>query len=265
MIIIGEKINSSITEVNAAIINEDSDFIQNLAKLQEEAGADYIDVNAGTLLDQESSKIIWLINTVREITSKPLVIDSPNPEVIKIALEVYTGPTPIINSISLEEDRYNSIIGLVKEYKTKVIALCMDDTGVPDSTDSRMSIARKLITKLNSEGIKNDDILLDPLVKPLATGTEDSKSTLESIGLLRELFPDLHIVCGLSNISFGLPGRKLINRAFLASAMTQGLDSAILDPLDTDLMGVYYATNALLGNDEYCMEYITQYRENKFK
>lgn len=265
MIIIGEKINSSIKNINDAIINKDDDAIMNIAKLQEEAGADYIDVNAGTFLKEESEKLVWLIKAIRKITNKPLVIDSPNPDALISALEVYTGPTPIINSITLEAKRFEPVLNIVKKYNTNVIALCMDDSGIPESTDKRVEIATKLIEQLNKNGIENDSIFLDPLIKPLATSNEDTMSSLEAIAILRESFPDVHIVCGLSNISYGLPARRTINSAFLIAAMVKGLDSAIMDPLDDQLMDLYYATNALLGNDEYCMEYLTQYRERGFK
>ena len=137
----------------------------------------------------------------------------------------------------------------------------MDDSGMPETTEERVAIADKLITGLTAKGIDISDIFIDPMIRPVSTGSHYGTVALETIRSVRTKFPGVHITCGLSNISFGLPARKILNQAFLIAAMTCGLDSAILDPLDKRLMAYIYAAEALLGNDDFCMNYLEKYRE----
>jgi len=248
MIIIGEKINSTLKAVRPAIENYDAASIKDLAKRQYDAGAAYLDVNAGMFVNEEPERLVWLINTIQEDVDAPFAIDSPNPVAVKAALEANRNPKPIINSITDEKARFNAIMPLVAEYKTSVIALCMDDNGMPETTDERVKIAERMIEKLTKEGIALSDIFIDPLVRPVGTGSHYGKVAIETIRKVKEEFPDVHIACGLSNISFGIPARKLMNQTFLIAAMAAGMDGAILDPLDKKLMSFIYAGEALLGN-----------------
>lgn len=261
MIIIGEKLNSTLKAVRAAIETADAAFVQELAKKQYEAGAAYIDVNAGMFINDEPEKLEWLVKTVQEAVDTPLSIDSPNHTAIERALKAVKTPKPIINSITYEKERYNSILPLVLEYNTGIVALCMDDSGMPETVDERVSIAEKLISSLTAKGVSVSDIYIDPMVRPIGTGTHYGKVALETIRKVKEEFPEAHITCGLSNISYGIPARKVMNQAFLIAAMTSGMDGAILDPLDNRLMTFIYAAEALLGYDEYCMNYLMKFRE----
>lgn len=261
MIIIGEKINSTLKAVKAAIENYDNEFIQDLAKKQFEAGANYIDVNAGMFHSDEPERLEWLVKTIQEVIDAPFAIDSPNPVAIERALKVNKNSKPIINSITDEKERYDAILPLILEYNTGVIALCMDDNGMPETVEDRVEIAVRIIGKLKDRGIKPQDIYVDPMIRPIGTGSHYGIIALETIRLVKERHPDVHIACGLSNISFGLPGRKVLNQAFLIAAMAAGMDGAILDPLDKRLMTYLYATQAILGKDEFCMGYLSKYRE----
>ena len=261
MIIIGEKINSSVKSVKPLIENKDAQAIQELAKKQYEAGAAFIDVNAGTFLNDEPQRLEWIINTVQEAIDAPFSIDSPRPEAIELALKANRNGKPIINSITDEKERFNSILPLITKYDTGIIALCMDDGGMPETVEDRVVIARRLIEKLTREGVKLDDIYIDPMVRPVGTGSHYGVVAIETIRMVKKEFPDVHIACGLSNISFGVPARKLMNQAFLVAAMAAGMDGAIINPLDKRLMAVMYATEALLGRDEFCMEYLMKFRE----
>ena len=263
MIIIGEKINSSIKEVHSAIAQMDELVIANLAKTQFEAGANYIDINAGVFEKDEPEKLAWLTEVVQTAVNAPLSIDSPNPVAIEKALKHNRNGTPIINSISYEKERFNSILPLVLEYKTRVIALCMDDSGMPETAEKRVKIAGSLINDLTQKGVASDDIFIDPMVQPIGTGSHFGLVALETMREVKRLFPEVHIACGLSNISYGLPSRKYINQAFLVAAMAAGMDGAILNPLDNQLMISIWATEALLGKDEYCLNYISKSREGK--
>ena len=265
MIIIGEKINSTLKAVRPAIEAYDTETIQNLAKKQAEVGSAYIDVNAGMFVDDEPQRLAWLVETVQAVVDTPLCLDSPSAVALEAGLKAYRGDTvPMINSITDEKDRFEAILPLVLKYKTKVIALCMDDTGMPETGEGRYVIAERLIGKLTDAGVKLGDIYIDPLVRPVSTGSHYGMAAIDTIRRVKTEYPEVHIACGLSNVSFGLPQRKLINQTFLVAAMTAGMDGAILDPLDNKLMAFVAAAEAVLGADEFCIEYLDKYRNGLF-
>ena len=262
MIIIGEKINTSRKSVAEAVKNRDGDFLSNLAKSQEEAGASYIDVNVGTFIKTEPEDMAWVVETISKDLNIPLSIDSPNPKVVESGLGVLNKPA-LINSISLEKKRFDGILPLVKEFECPVIALLIEDGNMPDDTASKMKIAHGLIGKLKNNGIDDNRIFVDPMVKPLSTSMAGLADILSFVKLFRAKYPRIHLLCGLSNVSFGLPNRGIINRAFLIMMMTLGVDAVICNPLDKELIGLVAAQEALAGNDEYCMNYINLSREGK--
>ena len=263
MIIIGEKINTSRKAVRPAVENKDAAAVRELALRQVEAGANYIDVNCGTFPTKEPELLEWLVNTVQEATSTPLCMDSPNPQALKAALEAYRGTKPIINSVTAEKERFAAVFPLVAEYQTSIIALCMDDSGMPETSDDRVRIAEKLITDMTGEGVPIGDIYIDPMVRPVSTGSQYGVVALDTIRRVMVEFPGVHTTCGLSNVSFGLPARKIINQSFLISAIAAGLDSAILDPLDKRIMSFVYASELLQGKDDFCMNYLSAFREGR--
>ena len=260
MIIIGEKINSTLKAIRPAIESYDAETVATIAKQQFEAGADYIDINAGIFVEDEPERLAWLAKTVQEAVDAPLTVDSPSAAAIRAALEVNKNPKVMINSITNEPDRYNEIVPLVVEFKTSVVALCMDETGMPETVKDRVSIAESLINKLTKEGVKIEDIFIDPLVRPVSTGSHYGNVAIETIRDVKKEFPGVHIACGLSNISFSLPARKMINQAFLVAAIGAGMDGAIIDPMDKKLMSMIYASEALFGLDEYCKNYLKKFR-----
>ena len=265
MIIIGEKINSTLKAVRPAIEAKDAAVIQELAKKQYEAGATFIDLNAGMFIDDEPEKLEWLVNTVQAAVDAPLSIDSPNPAAISRALKANKNSKPLINSITDEKERYEAVLPLILEYNAGIVALCMDDSGMPETVDDRVIIAGRLIEKLTKQGVMLDDIYMDPMIRPIGTGSQYGVVAIETIRKIRAEFPEVHITCGLSNISFGIPARKVMNQTFLIAAMTAGMDGAILDPLDNKLMTFVYAAEALLGKDEFCMNYLMKFREGLFE
>lgn len=262
MLIVAERINSSRKAINEAIQAGDADFIRGEARAQAEAGASYIDVNAGSFVDQETEYLCWLVETVQGATDLPLCIDSPDPAVIAAALEVVKGPV-MVNSISLEKARLEGILPLVKQYHTKIIALCQSDEGMANTADDKLKVAAKMVEILTGEGVARDDIYIDPLVYPVATDSPSAMASIEAIGRIMREIPGVHTTGGLTNVSFGLPARKLINRTFLVAAMAHGLDSAILDPTDRSLMANLVAAEALLNRDKFCMGYIKAFRDGK--
>lgn len=265
MIIIGEKINSTLKAVRPAMESYDASAIQDLAKRQYEAGATFIDVNAGMFIKDEPERLAWLVNTIQQVVDAPFSIDSPSPIAIEMALKANKNPRPIINSITDEKERYNAILPLIVEYKTGIVALCMDDKGMPETVNDRVVIADRLIGKLSKEGVKLDDIYIDPMVRPIGTGPHYGTVAIETIRKVKAEFPEVHITCGLSNISFGIPGRKLMNQTFLIAAIAAGMDGAILDPMDKKLMSFIYAGEALMGVDDYCINYITKFKEGELE
>lgn len=262
--IIGELINSSRKAMRTLIEAWDDAAVAEVAKLQAASGADYIDINCGSFTADEPKRLAWLAETVRQSVELPLCIDTPNVEALKAALPLVGEKQAMINSITAEKERFASILPLVCEYKTKVIALCMSDEGIPVGVEGRIKVADKLIADLTAAGVKIDDIYIDPLVQPLATTNDGALPLLKAVIAIKDKYPQVHFICGLSNISFGLPKRKLINRTFLIQAAFAGIDSFILDPTDKQLMGALFAGESLLGHDPFCGRYLMQYRKGLF-
>lgn len=264
MIIVGEKLNSTLKSIRPAMEARDTKAIQDLAVAQAEAGASYIDVNAGMFLVGEEDILTWLVESVQAVTKTPLAIDSPNHIAMEAGLKAVKNGKPLLNSITDEKDRWNEVLPLILKYNTAIVALTMDDSGMPETVDGRVKIAFNMINKLTKEGVKLDDIHIDPLIRPIGTGDHYGMVALNSIMQIKKEFPEVHITGGLSNISFGIPERKLMNQTFLVAAMAYGMDGAIMDPLDRVIMKYVIAAEALLGRDEFCMEYISAYREGLF-
>lgn len=261
MIIVGELINTSRKVIAQAVRDGDSALIQKIARTQAAAGADYIDVNAGTFLEKEIDYLPWLVETVQAAVELPCCIDSPNPVALAQALAVHQG-IPMINSISLEADRYEQMLPVVTGSPCKLVALCMSRTAMPTTARERVDVAQQLISDLGVNGFAQSDIFLDPLVQPVSVDTRMGVAVLTAIQTIRRDFPEANIICGLSNISFGLPLRRLINRYFLALAVGSGLSAAILDPTDSAIMSALRTTLMLMGQDEYCSDYIEAYEND---
>lgn len=252
--IIGELLNTSRPGIQKAVAQRDAEAIQQLVKFQEEKGAVYIDINTGAGIQTEISDMQWLIRTVQAVASVPLCIDSPDPHVLESAWDMLDQP-PMINSISLEKNRFKPMLDLLKGRDCQVVALCMDDTGMPKTAAQVCHRAQALVNGL--AGILDPDaIWIDPLVGPVSTQTGNGPMALEAVAAIKKEIPGIKTVCGLSNISFGLPSRRIINRNFLTLMMNQGLDGAIMDPLDQDLTAAIKTTQMLLGQDEYCMGFM---------
>jgi len=264
MLIVGELINASRKVIATAIETQDGDAIKKVAQDEFEAGAHYIDVNAGVFVGREPEYLTWLVKTVQSAVEAPCCIDSPDAMAIEAALSVHKG-TPMINSISLEKERYNSLLPIVANTDMKIVALCMSDEGMPETADDRMAIADKLVNGLLQKNVSIENIYVDPLVQPVATNETFGVEFLEAIERLTQTFKGIHTVCGLSNISFGLPNRSFLNQTFMSMAIAKGLDGAIINPLDKKMMANIIAATALAGQDDYCMNYLKAYRANLFE
>lgn len=263
MIIIGEKINGSIPAVADAIVKRDREFIKNRAKTQADAGATYIDCCASVPETEEVETLKWMIDCIQEVTDLPISVDSPSADVIAQVYSYCKRPG-LINSVSGEGDKIDKIFPLIADTKWEVICLLSDDTGIPKCAADRLKVFDHIMEKAKEYGISPSRLHIDPLVEMLCTSEDGIAMNVEVINTIRKKYPDIHITAAVSNISFNLPVRKMINLGFTVLAMNAGLDSAILDPTNRDMMGVIYATEALLGMDDYCMEYISAYREGIF-
>ncbi len=259
MNIVGELINTSRQKVKEAVISKDEKYIIELAKKQQQAGATYLDINCGTMMDKEKDCMEWLVRTIRPNIDLPLCIDSPDPKVIRIGLNL-CGENPMINSTTFETGRFNSITPLAVEYNAKLISLCIDDNGMPNSADERVDIAKRMIDKLVALGISIDNIYIDPLVKPISAGQEHGTDVLNAIYRIVRENKGVHMICGLTNISYSLPARKHINKTFMIQTMAMGMDSYIIDITDNDIAGAFYASHLLLGHDKFCRNYLKAYR-----
>jgi cobalamin-dependent methionine synthase I len=264
MLIIGEKINTTKKTIDAAVEAKDAELIRNEVIKQLEAGANIIDVNTGTRIKSEVADMQWLVNIIQETVDCRLCIDSPNPAAIEAGLELCK-QKPIVNSITGEKDRIDAIMPMVKKAGASVVALAMDEAGMPKTGEDRYRIASKIIDMIAEYNIPMDDIYFDVLIQPVGSSSDQGIAVLDGIRLIKASFPDAHIVCGLSNISYGLPERKLLNRTFLPMALSAGLDAAIMDPTDKKIMTTVLASLALLAQDEYCLNYISSWREGKLE
>ncbi|MBU1697302.1 MAG: dihydropteroate synthase [Proteobacteria bacterium] len=197
----------------------------------------------------------WLLDTIQPIATVPLTLDSPDPAVLEMAFKMVE-KIPMINSISLEKERFNAMMPFLEGKECKVIALCMDDAGMPASSDDILGRAKTLVKELNKIGIPTASIYVDPLVQPISVESTKGIMVLNAVRAIKAEFPEVHITGGLSNISYGLPQRKIINRTFVSLMMAAGMDSAIIDPLDKKIMAVIRTADMLLSHDDYCMNYL---------
>jgi 5-methyltetrahydrofolate--homocysteine methyltransferase len=249
--------------IREKVWERDEEFIKAEAIRQAKAGATHIDINAGGDPAKEVQDMEWLTHVVSKVSELPLSFDSTNPEALETGLKICNREKTIINSITAEKERLDGILPLVAKYKTSVVALTMDDAGMPEDTDGRMRITRALADILKKEGVALDRVYFDHLIRPASTNPGQARSVLEAIAATKSEFPDAHIALGLSNISFGLPERNNLNRAFLAMLIAAGCDGAVMDPCEPGMMNTLYSSFAILGLDEYCMGYITAQREGK--
>ena len=263
MIVIGEKINGSIPSVQKIIETRDEEAVKELARKQTEAGVTYIDVCASVNNDIEVETMKWLIDLVQGVTDTPISVDSPSAQACVDAMK-YCNKPGIINSVSMEGDKIETVFPVIADTDWECVALLCDDTGIPKTAEKRLEVFDAIMEKAKKYNIDPSRLHIDPLVEMLCTSEDGVSMIVEVITEIRKRYPTIHITAAISNVSFNLPVRRLVNQSFLVLSMNAGLDSAILDPLNRDLMGMVYATEALLGLDDYCMEYITAYRNDIF-
>ena len=263
MKIIAEKINGTRKRVAVAIKDRDVAFIQELALQQAKvASTTWLDVNAGTAPQREPEDLVWLVQTIQAVVDKPVALDSANAKALEVAIKV-VNHRPMINSISLEPSRMD-VYPIVAENQCPAVALAMDEKGIPKTKEGRIDIIGKILDKTRSMGIADENLYFDPLAMTIATGQENALLFFDTVREIRSNFPKVHITCGLSNISFGMPARSFINRIFLAMAMEAGMDCAICDPNNQDIQTTILATELLLAQDRHCLKFTRAFRDGVF-
>jgi len=260
--IIGELINSSRPQVGKAISDKDDALIRMLAKSQIEAGAHAIDLNAGQSVGREEEDLLWLIEVVQAEVGPEvrLAIDTSNPEVMAAGLEACSG-SPVLNSISNEKGK-ETLIELAAQRDVEVIGLALGKHGMPKTAEDRVREARALIEKCKQAGVNLDRLYIDVICMSVGSNPDQGREVLEAVRRTkREL--GVKTFAAVSNASFGLPNRRLLNRTCLAMLLEAGLDGAILDPSDKGIRDTIYAACALRGEDSYCIQYIKYHRRDK--
>lgn len=261
MVIIGEKLNGSIPSVAEAIAKRDGAFIRERARQQTEAGATFLDVCA-SVKKNELETIRWMIEEVQEASDLPICVDSPDPHVCVEAMQ-YCKKPGMINSVSMEGDKADVIFPAIAGTPWECVGL-LCAKGIPSSAEERLRVFEGLLGKMEQYGIEPSKMHIDPLVEMLCTAKDGVNMVLDVIREVKRRCPEIHVTGAVSNVSFNLPVRKVLNLSFLPLAMSAGMDSAVMDPCNRDLMGMVFATEAMLGKDLFCIKYIGAYRKNLF-
>jgi 5-methyltetrahydrofolate--homocysteine methyltransferase len=256
--IIGERINPTGKKLfKEALRNNDIDYILKEAISQVESGADILDVNVGLPEIDEEETMKKVIKEIQSIIDTPLQIDSNNPKVIEKGLRVYNGK-PIVNSVNGEDKVLDNVLPLIKKYGAAVVGLTLDDKGIPKKAEERLKVAEKIVNKALEYGIKREDIFIDCLVLTASAQQEDIGKTLKAVALVKEKLK-VKTILGVSNISFGLPNRELINKTFLAMSLQSGLDLPILNPNNKEMINIINAFKVLNNQDRGATNYIDIY------
>ncbi len=264
LLLIGEKFNASRNSVREALKMRDRLYVQDLAQRQAEAGADFIDINVGLGTEEEPSLMEWAVEAVQEAVAKPLALDTADPRVLAAGLAKCRG-TALVNSINGEKERLSSFLPLLREYGSSCIALAMDERGIPNEPRQGVEVCCDILKEAEKYGIGVERIYFDPAIMPIAAEQGSGWTALETLRLIKSELPGAKTTLGLSNISYGLPRRGLLNQVFLTMALAAGLDCVILDPLDEGLVSALEAGYAILGWDRGCREYLKSYRRGKLK
>jgi len=261
MLIIGELINGMYSNIALALKEQNKKIIQTCALEQIAAGAEALDLSCGAASKNPLIDMPWLVETVQEVTDKTLCLDSSRPKVIEEGLKAAKNKT-IINSTTADPEKLEILIPLAKKFKAKLIGLTMSAKGIPQNMDQRLELAAQILSYASENEFSAEELYLDPIVMPISVAQNQIRETLEAIHELKIISqPAPKTIIGLSNISQGLVSRGLINRTFLTMAVASGLDSAILDPKDKELMDALITAELILNKNIYCDSYLEAYRK----
>ncbi len=258
-VVIGERINPTGRKILAAEMSVGNySRVESDAIAQVQAGAQMLDVNAGIPLADEPAILAQAVQLVQSVTDVPLSIDSSIVAALEAGLSVYQGK-PLVNSVTGEEERLESVLPLIKKYGAAVVAISNDETGISEDPDVRFEVAKKIVQRAADHGIPHSDVVVDPLVMPIGAINSAGRQVMHIVRRLRD---ELHVntTCGASNISFGLPERQGINSAFLTMAIAAGLTSAITNPIEEEIMKAVLGADVMMGHDKDCRRWIKKFR-----
>jgi len=260
MIIIGERINGLFRDVRKAIQNREPEVIKEWAVKQAEAGAHYLDINTGPAVDDPENVMGWLVETAQEAVDLPISVDAAKVVAIEAGLKTHKKGRPLINSTTGEAKMMEQVFGLAKEYNAQVICLAMNEKGVPKDAQDRLNIAMEIVATADAMGVPSGDLFIDPLVLPVNVAQDHGPEVLETIRQVKLVDPNLKTVVGLSNISQKAKHRDLINRVFLVMAMAVGLDAAIMDANDQEMIDSLLTARLILNQEIYADSYLEMAR-----
>jgi cobalamin-dependent methionine synthase I len=264
MITIAEKINATIPATKRIIEGRDAAALLELAEKQATAGASYIDVNIGTgsgTAADEVAAMEWAVSTIQEKIETPICIDSADPAVLEAGLAARDGRPSLINSTKATEKHLAAVVPLAARFDFPLVGLAMDEAGIPKTAADRLAACRKIVAACAARDVPEENIFFDPLVVPVSTDINQGRVTLDTLVAIKKEFPRAKTVMAVSNISFGLPQRKRLNSAFLHMAVYAGLDGAILNVLDEELIGAIKTAETLAGKDRHCRRYTRYFRK----
>ena len=254
-VLIGERINpTGKKRFKEALVNKDFDYILKEGISQQEKGADILDVNVGLPGIDETETIVKTVVKLQEVSDLPLQIDTADSRAMEAAMRLYNGK-PMVNSVNGKKESMEKIFPLVKKYGGVIVALTLDETGIPDSTEGRVKIAKRIIDTAAIYGISKKDIIVDPLAMTISSDTKSALVTLDTLKEMKDVYK-VNTSLGVSNISFGLPEREFITSTFFALALANGLSAAIMNPYSFEMMKVYHCFMALTNRDINCEKYI---------
>jgi cobalamin-dependent methionine synthase I len=263
VVVIGESLNATIPAICEAVKTHDAAYIQKVALEQVAADADYLDLNAQVTGCDEMIDLPWMVETVRAVTNIPMVLDSSNPPAIIKTLESFdwAGQVPIISSITNEGSSPDKLLPIAAKYNTGIVALLMDDDGITHTAKGRFKICEDLVRKSRDAGVPDHNLWIDPLILPI--GTDDNVGTIsfELLQMMKQAFPNIRTYCGLSNVSFGMPHRALMNRTYVAMLAANGMEGFMINPRVKEMRAMIYAIRALMGEDTKCGKYIQAHRD----
>lgn len=263
MFIIGELINGMYQNIGKAIKEKDKTIIQKVALEQVNSGADALDINCGPASKDPVSDIKWIIEAIQEVTDHPIALDSSKPKVIESGLTVVRNKA-IINSTTSDQEKLEVLVPLAKKYNAKLIGITISSKGIPQNKDQRLEMAATIVASCVDQGFPVEDLYLDPIVLPVNVAQAQMKDILEAIREFKIISePSPKTIVGLSNVSQGTCVRSLVNKTFLTMAVSFGLDAAILDPNDKELMDAVITSELILNKQIYCDSYLDAYLKGK--
>ncbi len=262
MYVIGAVINTSVDGIDEMIEQRDSEELLRLARMQIDYGADMLAINCGSRIDSEPDDIEWMFRTIQDEIEIPLCIDSPNPEAHRIGLEVHRHGRAMVDSITAERHRIEDSLPLIREHNAMVTAIMHDESGMPSDVDDRMRVMPKLDDAIREYGIPSEDVYLDCMVFPLSVNADNGRIYLETLRRVKAEYPQYKTICGLNNVSYGLPQEDILNTSFLAMCAALGQDATFIE-ITKESGAFIRGISALAGEDEFCMNYISSFRESK--